>query len=496
MDQCILISGSIPTTSGGVLLSAAVPLGVYGEVCSQGPPVLIPVGRPQPKLLQFPASGSKVLTATPEKRRRGKSMSRRSGQNGYIERSGNWYVVRFWKDVTGQYERQHVRIKICPSTGAGLLKESQRKRRAREIIAASGADTVEHFEKVHAATRPADSTTFRQQAEQWLEHMQNRKRQPIATSTYKTWRSCLDRWLFPKLGALPLSAVDNDPVRELVCDMVESEELGPKSITEYIKVVRAVVASAKDQKTRKQLYPVVWDDEYLDLPIVKKKDQHRPAFDSDKLVTATIAAVKKTRERMLFILLAASGLRIGEALGLEIDKHLTDDCTTILIRQKVRQCKVESYVKTDNAYRDVDIHSSVAKMLKEYIGDRNSGFLFRTRQGNPLSDSDILGRHLHPALEHSGQEQFGHHAFRRFRVTWLRRQRCPADLRHFWLGHAGRTVEDYYDRLREDVEFRKQTVEEVGLGFELPTLEFRYKCCTECTEISGVELGAESAVIC
>jgi hypothetical protein len=75
---------------------------------------------------------------------------------------------------------------------------------------------------------------------------------------------------------------------------------------------------------------------------------------------------------------------------------------------------------------------------------------------------------LHPALRKLGVGQAGHHAFRRFRVTWLRKQRCLDGLRHFWLGHAGRSVEDDYDRVREDVEFRKQVVESIGLGFEIP----------------------------
>jgi hypothetical protein len=43
-----------------------------------------------------------VAEATPEKRTGRKSMSRRSGQNGYIQEDGNWYVVRFWKDVAAK----------------------------------------------------------------------------------------------------------------------------------------------------------------------------------------------------------------------------------------------------------------------------------------------------------------------------------------------------------------------------------------------------------
>ena len=67
-------------------------------------------------------------------------MSRRSGQSGHVEVSGRWYVVRFWMDISGQQERRLVREKICPANGPGRLSESERKRKAKEIIAASGAD--------------------------------------------------------------------------------------------------------------------------------------------------------------------------------------------------------------------------------------------------------------------------------------------------------------------------------------------------------------------
>src|SRR3984885_7309413 len=89
-----------------------------------------------------------VDNATPEKRTGRKSMSRRSGQNGCIQEDGNWYVVRFWKDVAGQEKRRRVRERICPISGPGKISASERKRKAKEIIAASEADTAEHFEKV------------------------------------------------------------------------------------------------------------------------------------------------------------------------------------------------------------------------------------------------------------------------------------------------------------------------------------------------------------
>jgi integrase len=74
---------------------------------------------------------------------------------------------------------------------------------------------------------------------------------------------------------------------------------------------------------------------------------------------------------------------------------------------------------------------------------------------------------LHPALKQLGQPKAGFHAFRRFRTTWLRKNRAPEDLIRFWLGHADQTVTDGYSKLREDVEYRREVAEKIGLGFEI-----------------------------
>ncbi len=86
----------------------------------------------------------------------------------------------------------------------------------------------------------------------------------------------------------------------------------------------------------------------------------------------------------------------------------------------------------------MDLRSSVAVLLKAFIGDRKSGLLFCTRNGRPLSLSNLLRRNLHRILKGREQPKTGAHAFRRFRVSWLRKNRTPGDLERFWLGHANR----------------------------------------------------------
>ena len=89
-------------------------------------------------------------------------MARRSGQVGYEEVKGGWYHVRFRIDVPGQDKRAYLSKPICPVSGPGALTKPERLKKRKEIIAASGADTEDHFNKIEAINY---GTTFRTQAE-------------------------------------------------------------------------------------------------------------------------------------------------------------------------------------------------------------------------------------------------------------------------------------------------------------------------------------------
>jgi integrase len=396
-------------------------------------------------------------------------MSRRTGQSGHIEKSGKWWVVRWWMDVEGQDKRIHMRAKICPTDGPNRLTKSARERRAREIIAASGADTEEHFNRV---VRGITQITFQEQAERWLRQMQERKRKPVAPSTISLWRGCLDNWLNPQIGKLQLEKVNNAALKQVVAAMMKGG-LSAKTINTYTQVVKSVVASAVNDEGE-QVFPRTWNNEFADMPIVKKSTQNTPSFSKE--IMNGLARWKYPRERMFFILCGAGGLRNGEALGLEIDKHISDDFRTLTIAQKVRHCVVEDRLKNENAARQVDLHPFVAELLKRFVGDRKSGFLFQSREGKPVSSSNIVRRHLHPALKalnyvnpHTGDHKAGNHAFRRFRNTYLRNYTpCPDGLQKFWLGHAGETMTDLYDKVKEDLPFRLEWAEKCGIGFDLP----------------------------
>jgi integrase len=275
-----------------------------------------------------------------------------------------------------------MRAKICPISGPEKLSGSERARRAREIIAESGADTVGYFNKV---VQQKVAWTFREQAACWLESA--RKRKPVAPSTIEDWERVLKNWMNPNVGDLPLSEINNGALKKLVAVMSKAG-LSAKTIETYTGVAKMVVASAVNSEGE-QLYPRKW--------------------------------------------------------------------------------------KRPSAERDVDLHPAIAGLLKAYVGERKSGFLFSSRNGKPVSSSNVIRRHLHPALKklkyvnpHTGTHKAGNHAFRRFRNTFLRNKtQCPEGLRNYWMGHSGDSMDDLYDKVKEDVQFRKTWAEKCGFGFEL-----------------------------
>lgn len=393
-------------------------------------------------------------------------MSRRSGQAGTIVKEGGWYRVRFRLDVSGQYQRVQKSIKICPVSGPELLTKSERERRQVEIVNSFGANSVERFKKV---VECATGISFKEQAKVWLSDVQTRKRKPVKPATVRGWQSYLNKWLNPTIGNMLIADANNSALRDVVKRLDEAG-LRPKSIRNIVQVVPMVVASAVDGNGD-ELYPRRWNYEFADVPLIER--QRTPMFTGEE-ITRIIAKTAK-QERLIYALFAASGLRAGELFGLEV-KHLTGD--TITVAQSVWEGRVQT-PKTANAFRQVDLHPTVAAMLRDFIGERKQGFIFRTRTGTPFLQSNFLRSSLYPILEELEIEKQGFHGFRRFRVTHLESSCVPPALVKYWTGHAKssdgevvrQTVTDRYVKMAKDTKFRSDVAERIGLGFELPKAE-------------------------
>jgi integrase len=395
-------------------------------------------------------------------------MSRRSGQSGHIVQKGRAWYVRFWLDVPGKAKRVCKAVRICPVSGPGALNKSACKRRAKQIIEEFGANSEETLRAAEAVDL---GTRFSEQATRWLEEVQRRKRRPVKPHTASTWSSHL-AWINAQIGEMPLSSVNNLAVKNLIVarmaaavDKDGGPRFMPKTITNYVQVVKMVIASAVDENGE-EMFPVKWKHDFMDLPEVH--GQRTPTFTAEvieKLIekARTLSTDASAGDPLLFALLAGSGLRIGEALALQVEDI---EGAVIRVTQSLWNTTLGT-PKTRNGVREIDLSADLADALRSHLEGRSSGFVFQSSAGGPLHQSNTLRRSLHPALRSIGLEPAGFHAFRRFRVTHLRKQRVPENLIRFWIGHADKSITDEYDKVREDLEFRRIAAESAGLGFVL-----------------------------
>ena len=196
--------------------------------------------------------------------------------------------------------------------------------------------------------------------------------------------------------------------------------------------------------------------------------QKRPSLKAEPI--SQLIHASDGQEQALYVLLAATGMRVSEALALE-KRHFINGGRTIIVEQQVEKDapRIVRHLKTDAAKREVDLHPDIAEYLRKYMAGK-TGLLFHTANGTPHLHGNLAERWLTPRLVKMGLDEkgMGWHAFKRYRKTWLRGQRCLEDINNFWLAHRPQTMSELYSHLHEESQLRLDEAERVGYGFILP----------------------------
>jgi integrase len=352
-------------------------------------------------------------------------------QRGYVYQKGRkqsdaWVPTEraygfFRKDVPGQTKQVEVRCPLgfCRDRMSAMLKLHQ-------VMQEAG---VLDPEKIRERITPA--TTFRKQSEWMISEMEagrivNKKtREPIGERTIDFYAKAV-AYLNDVVGDKPLATLENAEARDLIARMkLETLAEGKKrfgdsgkTIVEYFKTFQKVIASATDNGGN-QLHHRNWNLAFIGLPKVNKRKQHCPTLTADEITH--IVANARGKYRVAAALLAGSNIRISELLALRIEKHVSDDRSTLLIRQQRRKQGggVTDTLKTPASDRDIDLHSALAKIVDVYIGDRKEGFLFETENGKMLSPESLFRDGFKTILKKMGRTGVRFHAFRRFRESVL-----------------------------------------------------------------------------
>lgn len=305
---------------------------------------------------------------------------------------------------------------------------------------------------------------FETQTEVYINSIQTRRRNPVRQATVRIYQSYLNSWILPFFTGRETHLVENGFAKTFITHLNE-QDLAPSTVNAIFNVVKAVMASEVDSNGN-QKNPRVWNPDFIDLPVVSKADQDAPIATPEQVTSAVSSASGQLQA--LIVILAATGLRIGECLAL---RGCSDGYTegnswypetgVIEVRTTLVHGKIEPQPKTDAGYRGIDLHPAINDYLKA-ANLPTTGFLFQ----NSLGDRARIET-LYDQLEALGLDT-GFHAFRRFRATHLESQNVPRSLLAYWLGHSGSTITDRYIKIGQDLKTRKDWAEKAGFGFELP----------------------------
>ena len=297
-----------------------------------------------------------------------------------------------------------------------------------------------------------------------------RRRNPVRPQTAKIYQSYLDAHILPFLGNEPTYTIENGGMKRFVASLA-GKNLSASTINQIFNVATAVLASETDPNGN-EINPRTWNHDFIDLPIVNKAEVNAPIVTSEQI--EALINDSDGQLQALLVLLSASGLRIGEALGLQSryskaqqvnsqdGSYWDPETATIHVRWTLVRGKIQKHTKTAAGNRDVDLASEVNDYLKRANLPVDGAFLFQ----NTLGDAARVNT-LYSQIDALGLDA-GFHAFRRFRTTHLRQQDIPEQLIKIWLGHDSNSdITDRYSKIGSNKEYRKSQAEKAGFGFKL-----------------------------
>jgi integrase len=241
-----------------------------------------------------------------------------------------------------------------------------------------------------------------------LNEVQARRHGAYKESTIPTILLALKKYAYPIIGNIPLAQIKNETLVPLVTKMHEAG-LSICSQNNYLKVVVQVIRSLRDTETNVPIYNIILNRSLLQLPKIDSDDQHVPALVKEQI--ETLIHDSEEDEQALYVILAATGMRINEVLALEA-RHIVNNGRTISVEQSLnRYGMVQPGGKTKASIRPVDVTSEVAAYLREFIKDKHDK-LFPTRRGSYQLAGNLRRRWLGKRLPDYGfhSPQIPHHA--------------------------------------------------------------------------------------
>ena len=333
----------------------------------------------------------------------GESLARKRYQKGRVflrgKRNNPVWVGRWRKDeigadgVTRRIERSQV-----------LGPKSQIPTRC---LALRRLEVV--LSKINAPDyRPGRIATLAEFAERWVETVLSQHK----PSSQRAALSHLRCHILPQLGAVRLDALGKEAQQIFVTRL--SRNVSRKTVRNVMDTLSAMLRKAK------QWEYVCECVDFRALEFVEDEVQREPRFFTATQVQQIIAVAPEPYKTM-FTILAMTGMRAGELLGLQwADIDFASGC--IRIRRSAWYGHVQT-TKSKSSAAPVHLPESLAAILrayrKEHWRPNPQDFLFVTRNNRPPSSNKVVQYGLWPVLDALRISRCGCHAFRHTHASLL-----------------------------------------------------------------------------
>lgn len=279
---------------------------------------------------------------------------------------------------------------------------------------------------------PTTRQTVEEYADEWLPTYQGRTSGGLTERTRAAYRVSLDQHALPFLRRTKMAEVDRKLMRRLVADM-EAKGLAPASIKKHLVPLAALFATAVDDGDLRA-------NPAANLRINSRRQTEEVEEEHAKAMTRAqlgrfLAAVPE-RHRLIFVLLAHTGLRISEAIGLDVGDVAFGAKPTLGVRRQSYRGTL-SKLKTRNGRRDLPLSPELARALWSVCAGRDATVpIFMTRTGGRLNDGNLRKRVMAPAGKTAGVDWIGFHTFRHSCASLLIEEGRNIKQVSGWLGHA------------------------------------------------------------
>jgi integrase len=312
---------------------------------------------------------------------------------------------------------------------ARTLDEARRARAARTTDVQRGEHTERSRMTLHAYAR------------EWIERYLGKGRGGFREGTRDEYRRQLDQYVFRHFpDGAKLTEITPSKVAGFVAWLCDEQAQGRALSDATVRNIMAPLRACLTTAVREGLIRSnpARDVDLPHRPTVEDSEgEEVRAMSRDEL--ATLLALLPERWRLLFAFLAATGLRISEAIALQW-QHIELDGSTPHV--KIRRALVKGRMgppKSRYGRRDVPIDHSLVLALRdrrrgsEWPGEDD--LVFPATNGAPLMQGNVFRRVLQPAREEACVEWVGFHAFRHTCASLLFAEGRNAVQVQRWLGH-------------------------------------------------------------